>query len=169
MKSHLLDHRMTVPISKMSLQTTLVTFEMLPGELLNQITDILDFEAAIYLSHTNRYFYSIIELSNRPASSAVTLAKFENRNTELDGPRLADHFVCHICYCIRSCTRAASKWAVEFVAEDRNWQVCFWKWPRTVEKRYLRACAKCLTMVAREDQYEKMKEAFWNDIARLEQ
>lgn len=152
----------------MSSQTTLSTFQELPSELLDQITDNLDFEAALHLSHTNRYFYSMIELSNRPAA-AHTLAKFENRNTELDGPRLADHFACRICYCIRPFKNKAWKWAVEFIEEDRTWQVCFWKWPRTVEKQYLRACEKCLTMVAWKEKYEKMKEVFWNDTARLKQ
>ncbi|KAH0364707.1 hypothetical protein KCU65_g6597, partial [Aureobasidium melanogenum] len=130
----------------MSSQTTLSTFQKLPGELLNQITDKLDFEAALHLSHTNRYFYRIIALSNRPASTD-TLAKFENRNTELDEPRLADHFACRICYCIKPSAKDAWKWTVEFVEKDWTWELCFWKWPRTVEKHYLRACEKCLTMV----------------------
>ncbi|KAG9594583.1 hypothetical protein KCU77_g5716, partial [Aureobasidium melanogenum] len=104
---------MTVSTSNMSFQTTLSTFQNLPGELLNQITDNLDFEAALQLSQTNRYFYSIIELSNKPAS-ADTLAKFEDRNTELDGPRLANHFACRMCYCIKPSTTKAWKWTVEF-------------------------------------------------------
>jgi hypothetical protein len=152
----------------MSSQTTFSILENLPGELLNQITDNLDFEAALHLSQTNRYFYSIIELSNRPASTN-TLAKFEDGKPELDGPRLANHFACRMCRCIKPSKTKAWKWTVEFVEESWNWEWCGWRWQRTVEKRNFRACAKCLPMAATEDRYRDIQEALLKDIARFGQ
>lgn len=162
MKSPLLDYQTTVPTSNMSSQTILSTFESLPGELLNQITDNLDFEAALQLSQTNKYFYSIIELSNRPASADL-ITKFESRNTELDGPRLASHFACCVCSCLKPSTKKGCRWTVAFVKQSWAWLWYTWKCRQTVEERNFRVCAQCLT----KDRYENMPEALRKDITKF--
>ena len=133
-----------LPTTNMSSQTILSTFENLPGELLNQITDRLDLEAAKQLCQTNKYFYSIIELSNRPTSAGF-VAKFENRNTKLDGPRLARHSACSVCSCLKPSTIDVGRWTATFTQQTGACQWYARSCRQTVEERHFRVCAECLT------------------------
>lgn len=157
----------------MSSRTTISAFETLPGELVSQITNSLDLEAALQLRQTNRYFYSIIDLSGKPASTDL-IAKFKGRNPKLDGPRLANHFACHMCRYLKPSTKKARRWTVAFVREGWIGNRCVWKWRvmnsrRSVGERHFRVCDQCLTKIGIDDRDKSRPKAFEKDITKFMQ